>query len=66
MTWFLILVLVAVGGWYLYGHRSHATVPSQPTYPGRDDEPRGQTGAVSQNAHDAPNKQESRKHGGCC
>lgn len=66
LEWFLILALVVVGGMYLFGRRSHATVPSHPGYRDREDEPREQTGAVGPRADEAPNHRESRKHGGCC
>ena len=66
LEWFLVLLLVVVGGIYLLNHRSPAEVPSSSTYPDSNDNPRGQTNVTNQHAHDDPKAQQSRDHGGCC
>lgn len=66
LEWFLILLLVAVGGMYVFGRRPGAGMYSRPTYRGTEDNPRGNATLKGHHADEDSDMQSSRRHGGCC
>ncbi len=64
--WFLILLLVVMGGFYLLGRRPAALIPLHPAHPGRASEPGDQVQDASQHASNATNRRQPHHHGGCC